>query len=221
MNMCPEALFKHFVSLIRCPSYHIWWESKHKGGTSVIRIFIDQGHNPENPNAGAEGNGYREQDIVYEIGIILGELLTNNGNFEVKLSRPTADTQLGTSNATSLSARVDAANSWGADWYISLHTNASEIESATGTEGFVYSLSSAAYPLATAITASVSEYTGEPNRGVTARPSLYVLRRTSMPATLIELGFITNYSEANLMANSPGLYARAVYRGILEFFNLL
>ncbi|MCD7747720.1 MAG: N-acetylmuramoyl-L-alanine amidase [Firmicutes bacterium] len=187
----------------------------------MIRIFIDQGHNPENPNAGAEGNGYREQDIVYEIGIILGELLTNNGNFEVKLSRPTADTQLGTSNATSLSARVDAANSWGADWYISLHTNASEIESATGTEGFVYSLSSAAYLLATAITASVSEYTGEPNRGVTARPSLYVLRRTSMPATLIELGFITNYSEANLMANSPGLYARAVYRGILEFFNLL
>lgn len=221
MNMCPETLFEHFVSLVRCPSYHIWWESKHKGGTSVIRIFIDQGHNPENPNAGAEGNGYREQDIVYEIGIILGELLTNNGNFEVKLSRPTADTQLGTSNATSLSARVDAANSWGADWYISLHTNASEIESATGTEGFVYSLSSAAYPLATAITASVSEYTGEPNRGVTARPSLYVLRRTSMPATLIELGFITNYSEANLMANSPGLYARAVYRGILEFFNLL
>ncbi|MCD7787557.1 MAG: N-acetylmuramoyl-L-alanine amidase [Firmicutes bacterium] len=187
----------------------------------MIRIFIDQGHNPENPNAGAEGNGYREQDIVYEIGIILGELLTNNGNFEVKLSRPTADTQLGTSNATSLSARVDAANSWGTDWYISLHTNASEIESATGTEGFVYSLSSAAYPLVTAITASVSEYAGEPNRGVTARPSLYVLRRTSMPATLIELGFITNYSEANLMANSPGLYARAVYRGILEFFNLL
>ena len=30
----------------------------------AIKIFIDQGHNPENPNAGAEGNGYREQDLV-------------------------------------------------------------------------------------------------------------------------------------------------------------
>ena len=33
-----------------------------------IKIFIDQGHNPVNPNAGAEGNGYREQDLVYYIG---------------------------------------------------------------------------------------------------------------------------------------------------------
>jgi N-acetylmuramoyl-L-alanine amidase len=30
----------------------------------AIKIFIDQGHNPTNPNAGAEGNGYREQDLV-------------------------------------------------------------------------------------------------------------------------------------------------------------
>ncbi len=187
----------------------------------MIKIFIDQGHNPENPNAGAEGNGYREQDLVYEIGVLLAELLAGNGNFEVQLSRPTADTQLGTSNATSLSARTDAANSWGADYFISLHANASDIESATGTEAFVYSLTSAAYPLAAAITASVSEYTGEPDRGVSARPSLYVLRKTTMPAVLIELGFITNYGEASLMANSPGLFARAVYCGILEFFGLL
>ena len=35
----------------------------------AIRVFIDQGHNPVNPNAGAEGNGYREQDIVYRVGV--------------------------------------------------------------------------------------------------------------------------------------------------------
>ena len=32
----------------------------------MIKVFIDQGHNPTNPNAGAEGNGLREQDIVYD-----------------------------------------------------------------------------------------------------------------------------------------------------------
>ena len=34
----------------------------------AIKIFIDQGHNPQNPNAGAEANGIREQDINYAVG---------------------------------------------------------------------------------------------------------------------------------------------------------
>ena len=45
----------------------------------MAKIYIDQGHNPENPNAGAEGNGYREQDLVYEIGIRTAEILRRNG----------------------------------------------------------------------------------------------------------------------------------------------
>ena len=186
----------------------------------MIKIFIDQGHNPENPNAGAEGNGYREQDLVYTIGVQLADLLRQNGNFDVLLSRPTPTTQLGTSNASSLSARVNAANNWGADYFISLHANASTVPTASGTEAYVYSTSSRAFPLAELIVRSIAESAGEANRGVFARPSLYVLRRTKMPAALIELGFITNYEEARRMAESPGLYARAVYRGILQYFGL-
>ena len=34
----------------------------------ATKIYIDQGHNPENPNAGAEGNGLQEQNITYRIG---------------------------------------------------------------------------------------------------------------------------------------------------------
>ena len=41
----------------------------------ATRIYIDQGHNPQNPNAGAEGNGYREQDISYEIGVLLADIM--------------------------------------------------------------------------------------------------------------------------------------------------
>lgn len=186
----------------------------------MIKLFIDQGHNPQNPNAGAEGNGYREQDIVYNIGVMTAELLQNNGNYSVRLSRPTPTTQLGTSNASSLAARVNAANLWGADYFISLHANASTIPTASGTEAYVYSTSSRAYPLAGLITASIAEATGEKDRGVFSRPSLYVLRRTKMPAALIELGFITNYEEARRMAESPGLYARAVYKGIVRYFGV-
>ena len=81
----------------------------------AIRLYIDQGHNPQNPNAGAEGNGLREQDIVFRIGVLLADLLLANGNFEVLLSRPSQSTQLGNSTASSLAARVNQANSWGAD----------------------------------------------------------------------------------------------------------
>ena len=78
----------------------------------AIKIYIDQGHNPINPNAGAEGNGIREQDIVYTIGQELAALLRNDDRFAVKLSRPMPNTQLGVSNTTSLAARVNDANSW-------------------------------------------------------------------------------------------------------------
>lgn len=186
----------------------------------AIKIYIDQGHNPQNPNAGAEGNGLREQDITYRVGKALGELLRANGNFEVRESRPTPTTSLGTSNTTSLQARVQDANRWGADYFISLHTNASTNPAATGTEAFVYSTGSRAYPLAQDIVIALSEATGLRNRGVFARPGLYVLRRTAMPAVLLEMGFITNPSDAILMYENPRLFARGIYNGILRYFNL-
>lgn len=186
----------------------------------AIKIYIDQGHNPRNPNAGAEGNGLREQDIVYRVGIALRDLLVANGNFEVRLSRPTPETQIGTSNTTSLRARVSDANAWGADYFISLHTNAAAASSATGSEAFVYSSPSVAYDFAQDILRRMTEATGLSNRGVFARPGLYVLRKTAMPAVLVELGFITNPSDAVLMNENPQLFARGIYQGILDYLNL-
>lgn len=186
----------------------------------AIRIYIDQGHNPVNPNAGAEGNGYREQDIVYEIGVRLSAILRSLG-FETRLSRTSPDVVLGTSNSSSLRQRVNDANSWGADYFISLHTNASEITTASGSEAFVFRLNSEADTLAEYILRQLNFATGLPNRGVFARPSLYVVRRTAMPALLVELGFITNPYDASLMANNPSLFAQGIANGFLEFFGML
>lgn len=187
----------------------------------AYKIYIDQGHNPRNPNAGAEGNGYREQDIVYTIGQELASLLRTDPNFEVRLSRPGADTQVGTSNSTSLRLRVEDAVSWGADYFISLHTNASSNASATGSEALIFSRASASLGLAEDILEYLQRSTGLRNRGVLLRPGLYVLKRTPMPAVLVELGFITNPGDASLMVNSPELFAEGVYNGILAYFGLL
>lgn len=75
----------------------------------AIKIFIDQGHNPSGPNTGAEGFGLKEQDITYQVGKDLAALLRADERFEVRLSRNTPEERLGTSNATSLAARVRAA----------------------------------------------------------------------------------------------------------------
>ncbi len=186
----------------------------------AIKIYIDQGHNPTPPNSGAEGNGLREQDITYEVGVRLAELLRQNGNFEVRLSRPTANTQLGNSNASSLRVRVDEANSWGADYFVSIHTNASVQRSANGTEVLVYSQPSTSANLAEDILRELTEITGLSSRGVKSRPGLYVLRKTYMPAVLVELGFISNPSDAARMRDNPSLFARGIYQGILDFLNL-
>ena len=186
----------------------------------AIKIYLDQGHNPVNPNAGAEGNGLREQDIVFRIGIETAALLNADPDFEARLSRPTADTQLGTSNASSLAARVRDANSWGADYFISIHTNASSSASASGSEALVYNVPSVAERLGEDILTGLNNSTGLRNRGIKVRPGLYVLRKTSMPAVLVEIGFISNRGDANLMANNPELFARGIYNGILRFLNL-
>ena len=186
----------------------------------AIKVYIDQGHNPQAPNSGAEGNGYREQDIVYRIGIELYDLLSRDPYFTPRLSRPTPDTQLGTSNAGSLRARVEQANAFGADLFLSLHTNASINESASGTEALVFRQDSTAYDIAEVLLEELTLVTGLRNRGVVLRPGLYVLRRTRMPAVLLELGFITNENDADLMYNNPRLFAQGIYMGLKKYYGV-
>ena len=187
-----------------------------------IKVYIDQGHNPSGFNTGAEGNGYYEQDITFEIGRRLYNLLQSNNEFTPRLSRPTPETILGTSNSTSLVARVNEANSWPADIFISLHNNAAENVNASGNEALVYGPGQrVANDLAAQILEQLTLTTGLRNRGVIYRPGLYVLKETEMPAVLVEMGFISNSYDADLLANSPYLFATGIYRGILKYYGLL
>jgi N-acetylmuramoyl-L-alanine amidase len=184
------------------------------------KIYIDQGHNPSGFNTGAEGNGLREQDVTYAVGQELAALLRPSGNYEVRLSRNSPNEVLGSSNASSLRARVQDANSWGADYFISIHTNGSTDPSARGVEAYAYSRDSRAFRLGDDIVNNLVDATGFPRRGMFVRPGLYVLKKTNMPATLVEIGFISNPTEAALMRSNPGLFARGIYNGIVEFTGL-
>lgn len=187
---------------------------------NLIRIFIDQGHNPQGINAGAEGFGYREQDITYQVGVYLAELLQNDGRFAVRLSRNSPDEVLGTSNATSLAARVNAANAWGADYFISIHCNANENPAINGSEVYVYRDPSTAASLARDVLDGIVARMGTKDNGVRVNSSLYVLRRTRMPAILVELAYITNEQDVEKLVNDPYGFAVGIYNGILDYFDL-
>ena len=100
-----------------------------------------------------------------------------------------------------------------------MHCNASDNSAFNGTEIFVYRENSAAFDLATDILNSIVDELGTKNNGVTENRTFFVLRRTPMPAMLIELAFITNPQDANLLETRQYDFAEAIYEGILEYFN--
>ena len=184
----------------------------------AIRIFIDQGHNPSGPNAGAEGNGLREQDVHFNVGIYLAGLLNDDPRFEARVSRPTPETSLGTSNSTSLQARVNMANSWPADYFISIHCNSNENPNINGSEVYVYRSYTQSYWLAQHILNAVVARVGTRDNGVRLNPSLYVLRKTTMPAVLVELAYLSNTSDAEKLKNDQSGFAWGIYNGLLSYF---
>ena len=186
-----------------------------------IKIYIDQGHNPTgNHNAGASGNGLYEQDITFNVGLLLAELLNNDGRFEICLSRPTADTVLGSDNPTSLEARVRGAEEFGADFFISIHTNSFENDTAYGTEVHVATENSISYSFGNALLDGMIASTNMRDRGMKISPNLHVLKNTTMPAALLEMGFISNPDDAAILSGSPELFAQGIYNGILSYFEL-
>lgn len=184
----------------------------------AIKIFIDQGHNPRDVNAGAEGFGLREQDITYNVGIYLADLLRKDSRFEVRTSRNSPEEILGINNSSSLATRVQMANVWPADYFLSIHVNANENPAINGSEVYVYRQYTEGYYLGEHILESIVDRMKTKDNGVRVRPSLYVLRNADMPAVLIELAYITNANDAEKLKNSQYQFAYSIYEGLLSYF---
>ena len=191
------------------------------GDDTRIRIYIDQGHNPTSyHNAGATGNGYYEQDITFTVGKLLAERLKADGRFAVCLSRPFSTTVLGTDNDSSLDARVEGAKDFGADYFISLHTNAYTNDTANGFEIYTVKNNDESYRFGDYLRPYLAAATNLRDRGMKQSSDIRVLNNATMPAILIEMGFISNPADASLMAEHPEIFAYAIYEGMLSYFDL-
>ena len=188
-------------------------EYKHK-------IFIDQGHNPTGShNTGAFQNDLHEEDITYSVGKKLESLLKNNQKFEVKVSRPSADTVLGIDRDSSLNERCNMANSWGADVMISIHCNSFTSESSSGTECYVYKLEDEnSKKLADLILDSIVSKLGTTKRKV-ASEEFRVLKNTNMTSVLVEMAFLSNKADSELLKNRQDDFAKAIYDAIVSYFS--
>lgn len=157
-----------------------------------MNIFVDPGHGGTDPGAVNSSLNLTEASVNLDTALRLNRILLNRG-YLTKMSRTT-------DVFVPLAERAAMANSWGANYFISVHSNASENPTVSGTETLYYSNGSPGHALAIEVQHQLVLQNGLNDRGVIARPGLAVLRLTTMPAILVELAFISNPREAILLS---------------------
>jgi N-acetylmuramoyl-L-alanine amidase len=177
----------------------------HKTGYLIV---IDAGHGGhDNGATGLAGN--KEKDYNLAVANKLVKLLSQYKEFQVVPTR-TTDVYL------TLKERADMANQLGADLFLSIHANSFQ-PSSRGTETFYYNANSEAF--ARLVHSYLLKATGFPDRTVQIQP-FYVIKNTTMPATLTETGFLTNEIE-NKQLMSPDFQdkiAQALAAAIREYY---
>lgn len=169
-------------------------------------IMMDAGHGGRDP--GAVYQGRQEKDDTLRLALAVGEILQNHG-IDVEYTRTTDVYETPYEKAME-------ANNAGVDLFISIHRNSFPTDNeVSGVESLVYDLSGLKYEIAEAIDEQL-EAVGFVNLGVKARPNLVVLRRTQMPAVLVEAGFINSDTDNALFDNNFEDIAQAIASGILD-----
>lgn len=177
----------------------------------MVKIFIDPGHG--GMDSGAVGNGLYEKNVTLQIARRINEILLNEySGVTTRLSR-TGD------QTVSLSQRTNAANAWGADFYLSVHINSG---GGTGYEDFIYPGSGTpTTTYQTNIHQEVMKLVDFVDRG-RKQANFHVLRVSNMPALLTENGFIDNSSDAAKLKQTDFIdrIARGHVNGLVRSFNL-
>jgi N-acetylmuramoyl-L-alanine amidase len=172
-------------------------------------VVVDPGHGGPDPGAVGIG-GLRETDLTLDVSRRIVELLQQQGV-------ETIITRTGEQDVD-LDPRVRIAERAHADLFVSIHINSLSMDrpDVNGTESYYYSDSG--LQLAQVLQHSMTQVPQVQDRGI-HHANFYVIKYTSMPATLLELGFITGSSDAALLGNSNfrGQMATAIASGILQY----
>ena len=149
-----------------------------------------------------------EKDDNLKLVLAIGEILSDRG-LDVEYTRTTDVYETPYEKAMK-------ANNAGVDLFVSIHRNSFPVDNEVeGVESLVYDLSGLKYEMAQNINEQL-EGVGFVNLGVKARPNLVVLKRTKMPAVLVEVGFINSDTDNQLFDDNFQDIAQAIADGILD-----
>lgn len=172
----------------------------------AVKIIIDAGHGGFDNGASFEGRA--EKDDTLSMALAVGKILKDEG-FDVLYTR-TDDVY------DSPIRKAQIANESGADYFVSIHRNSSpEPNKNNGVQTLIYNRGGIKEEMAKNINYEL-ERLGYRNINVDVRPDLAVLRRTKMPAILVEVGFINNDIDNNLFDTKFNQTAKAIADGISE-----
>lgn len=185
-------------------------------------IVIDPGHGGS--DSGAIGpTGVMEKSVTLRVSNELKRLLVKEGatvymtrNADIEVSKKRAKA----TDIEELQARCDVANARNADIFVSIHMDSFTSSAAKGTTGYYYSLGDKrSRKLADKIRAGIVDQLGTQSRG-TQSSNFYVVKHTDMPATLVEVAFISNESEEKLLDSEEGIRkaAQGIADGIADYF---
>ncbi|MFR3728200.1 N-acetylmuramoyl-L-alanine amidase [Lacrimispora sp.] len=169
-------------------------------------VVIDAGHGGADP--GATYNGRQEKDDNLKLALAVGKVLADGG-VDVRYTR--ADDTYNTPLEKAMMG-----NDAEADFFVSIHRNAMPVPGAgSGAEVLVFEDKGIQSMLAKNIMEALSE-TGFTDLGIIERPGLVVLRRTKVPAVLIEAGFIDNEADNYLFDQNFDAIAKAIADSIIK-----
>lgn len=189
------------------------------GGLKGKIVTLDAGHGGSDPGAVGAG-GTKEKHITLAITKRVQELLEKEGA-KVYMTR-TTDVDVCGPNASDrdeLQARVNVAEKNNSDLFVSLHINSSVNKNVGGFSSYYFPKTDNDLKIAQAIQQKLAKNFGVDNLGV-RQANFYVIKRSSMPATLLELCFISNAKEEKLMQGNwfQKKAARMIVEGIKEYF---
>lgn len=190
------------------------------GGIKDKIITLDPGHGGSDPGA-IGASGLKEKQITLEISMRVKELLEKEGA-KVFMTR-TTDKDVYAPNASDraeLQARVNVAEKHNSDLFLSLHINSSVNKSVGGFSSYYYPKTDNDLKIAKAIQDKFAKNFGVDNLGV-RQANFYVVKRCSMPATLLEMCFISNPKEEKLMKSKwfQKKTARLIVEGVKNYFD--
>jgi N-acetylmuramoyl-L-alanine amidase len=184
-----------------------------------IVLVIDAGHGGKDPgNLAKMKNGSPEKEINLKIALLLGSYLSNRlKNVKVVYTRTT-------DQFLSLQDRVTIANNSDANYYISIHCNFAKNSKIKGTETHIHNFDcKESFSLAEKVNQQFADRAQRYTRGTydaaDRERNLMVVKSTSMPAILIETGFMSNPQEEKYLNSEYGqtIIASAIFRGIREY----